>query len=753
MAETTLVLGGELPNGSSGLREEGLDLHSLLDVFRKRRLVVMWAVAIGLALAVAICIFMTPRYDATDTLNINPEGGASIDLGNLSDLMTGAGGLDWDAIVQTQVLIISSDPLAWDVIKTLRLDRSPTFMHPGLLSYFSHCKLAVTPPGKGLDNIPNCQRYAMLQRFAKELDVQALPKTQALQIRFRSPDPELAAKVVNQLAAAYLHYNFMTRYNATMQASGWLQDRLSEMKRNMETAETNLAAYQKSAGIIGTDETDNLAIDQLTDMGKQLTDAEADRILKEANYRLAMTGNPELIGNIVPDSVLPTLRSQEAQLKVALAEAQAEYGRRYPKVVQLQAQLDEVEHSLTREISDIQSRFRSEFEAAQHTEQNLGGSVNRLKQEAFSESAKFDRYDLLRDEVTSTQDLYDDLLKKLNEASVTAGLKATNVDVVAPADVPVKATLPNVPIFLAAGFAGGLLIGIICVFILENLDHSIRGYEDAQQITSLPVVGLLPHVSLNNGRDPAKLSGNGRIDSDICPTKSEFSEAVRSLRTALLLAAPGKPPGVIMLTSPLPEEGKSLISLNLAATLARANQRVLIVDADLRRGTLLQPDPDGRTPGLSGCLTGAARWQDQIREIPLEAGQLFVLPSGLRPPNPAELLGSPQMSDLIRALRGEFDHVVVDTAPIAIVTDPAVLSRHADAVLLVARINRTTRFALEDARRTLARVSGRIAGIVLNDDNVARRYYGYRGYRRYYSYYSDNGHRKSLHRALTGGKN
>jgi capsular exopolysaccharide synthesis family protein len=736
MADSSLIRKSELFKQPPVSRSEGLDLHALLGAFRRRRRVIIYSIVICVLVAATVCIFMTPRYDAINMLNINPQGGSSIDLGNLTDLMSGSGGLDWDAVVQTQVLIVSSDPLAWDTIRTLRLDQDPTFMRPGLLNAISKCKMIVTPPNQSPDGIPPCRRFKMLSRFSKALEVQALPKSQAVQIRFRSEDPALAAKVVNQLTSAYLHYNFTTRYNATMQASGWLQDRLNEMRQNMENAQSNLTSYQKSAGIIGTDETDNLAIDQLTDMGKQLTEAEADRIVKEANYRLAMTGNPELIGTIVPDSVLPTLRSQEAQLNVSLAEAKAEFGPRYPKVIQLQSQIAEVQRSLTTEISNIQARFKSEFESAQHSQEKLHDSVDRLKQEAFSESAKFNRYDLLRNEVTSTQDLYDDLLKKLNEAGVTAGLRSTNVDVIAPAEAPIKPTLPNVPMFLFAGIASGLVIGVMCVFILENLDHSIRGFEDMQLITSLPVVGVLPHVSFNGPHNAGELNGNGGISKNLCSARSEFSEATRILRTSLLLAAPGKPPKVIMMTSALPAEGKSMVSLNLAATLARSARRVLLVEADLRRGSLVQGNAASRGLGLSGCLTGQANWQDQIQQIPLEDGQLFVLPAGPHPPNPAELLGSQQMINLLQTLRLEFDHIVIDTAPVAVVTDAVVLSPLADVLLIVARINRTTRFALEHTHRTLARATDHIAGVVLNDDNVAERYYGYGDHHKYYSYYA-----------------
>lgn len=720
--------------------EDGIDLHSLLHMFARRKRIVAYAIAAGLLLAIATCWIMTPQYDAVDTLNINPEGGNSLDLGDLTDLMSGATGLDWEAKVQTQVLIISSEPLAWEVVRELRLDRNPAFMRPGLLDRFSHCKLTMTPPASTFESIPPCRQYAMLKRFSKALDVEAVPKTQAIQIRFRSVDPSLSASIVNTLAAAYLHYNFITRYNATMQASSWLQDRLAEMRHNMESAEANLAAYQKSANIIGTDESDNLATDQLSDMGKQLTDAEADRIVKESHYRLAMTGNPELIGNIVPDSVLPTLRSQQAQLNVLLAQAESEYGDKYPKVIQLKSQLTEVHAALEKETADIQARFKSEFDAAQHTEDNIRAAMDQLQQKAFAESAKFDRYDMLRNEVNSTQDLYDDLLKKLNEAGVTAGLKSTNVDVIAPAQAPVKPTLPAVPLFFLVGILGGLVIGVIGVIVIDNLDHTIRGFDDAQEIAGAPVIGLLPHASFDANGVSASValseSGSLRL-SRLCAPRSEFTEAVSSLRTSLLLSSPGKPPKVIMVASPLPAEGKSLISLNLGAALARLGRRVLVIDADLRRGALLNQIQGDAMQGLSGCITGAAEWQDEIAKFPLpqDDGTLYVLPSGLRPPNPAELLGSPQMAKLLDAIREEFDHIIVDTAPVAIVADAMVLSKLVDAVLLLARLNKTTRFALADATRSLVRVSARVTGIILNDEDVARRYYGYGNYKHYYSYY------------------
>ncbi|MGD0829512.1 MAG: polysaccharide biosynthesis tyrosine autokinase [Terracidiphilus sp.] len=719
--------------------DTGLDLHKVIESFQKRKLLLILSVAIGFTVALVTCVFMTPRFDAVTDLNIHPESSGALDLGDLAEVASGAGGLDWDAKVQTEVLIISSAPRAWDVISQLRLDQDKTFMEPSVLDVFSNCKLRVTPANKPIDSVSPCLRYKILQKFSKTLDVENLPKSQVVEIRFRSKDPKLAANVVNRLAISYLQYNFVTRYQATMQASGWLQDRLTVMKQDVEDAGTQLADYQRTANIIGTDETDNLAVNQLSDMGKQVTDAEADRILKEAKYRLAMTGNPELIGTIVPDSVLPTLRSQEAQLNTSLAQAKAEYGARYPKVVQLQSQLDQVHKSLTEETANIQARFKSEYDAALHTESDLQKSMDRLKENAFSQSAKFNKYVLLKNEADAKEQLYDDLLKKLNEAGVSAGLKSTNVDVIASADVPVKPALPNVPVFLAVGTAGGLIFGILGVVILENLNRSIGTIEDVTQVVNLPIMGMLPHVSPENLRftPNSESSGVPLLQVAIQRPQSEYAEAISALRSALLLASAGAPPKVIMLTSSLPAEGKSLTSVNFAASLALANRRVLLVDADLRRGALVTRGPGRQMSGLTGCLSGATSWRNEAQSVPLDSGSLMILPSGIRPPNPAELLGSTTMEALVKEWRNEFDFILFDTPPVAIVTDGVVLSPLMDAVLLIARMNKTSRLALKESYSRLSLVSQKLLGVIVNDMDLAKQYYGYGygSYRKYYTYY------------------
>lgn len=728
---------GGAPRRGSDPENGGLDLNQVLDPFRKRKLFNFASIGAGLLLASLTCVFIVPKYDGVVDLNIHSEGSGALDLGDLAEFANGGGGLDWDSKVQTQVLILSSDPLAWDVVSQLRLDQNPVFMRPGLFNFLSSCKLRVTPPGKSIAAVPPCLRYQILRRFSKALDVRTLPKTQAVEIRFRSTDPQLAADVANRLTASYLQHNFLIRYQATMQASGWLQDRLKEMKKDVEVAGDQLADYQKSANIIGADASNNLAVSQLSDMGKQLTNAEADRIVKEANYRLAMTGNPELIGAIVPDSVLPTLRGQEAQLNSQLAQAKAEFGPKYPKVVQLQSQVDQVQHALTVEVANIQSRFKSEYEAALHSEADLQKSMDRLKQDAFSQSAKFTKYVLLKNEADAKEQLYDDLLKKLNEAGVAAGLKSTNVDVIAPADLPIKPALPNIPVFLAFGTAAGIFFAVLGTYLLEQLDHSIRSISEVEEILKLPILGMLPHLAIDHPQfEPTSESDQQThlLRMAVQSQPPEFSEAVSALRSALLLAFAGTPPKVILVTSPLPSEGKSLVSAQLAASLAWAGRRVLLVDANLRQASLFAVK-ERNLSGLKGCLSGEVHWRDQLHTAPVEGGGFALLSAGARPPHPAELLGSKQMGDLIDEWRKDFDFILIDTPPAVIVTDAVVLSPFADAILLLVRLNSTHHFALSQAYARLEMVSQKFMGVILNDVNVSRQYYGNSHAHQYDSYY------------------
>ncbi len=742
------IMRGAGEAGDTG-RSDEITLSDLIRVLRRRKQIILTSVIVVFLLGGLYCALKTRRYEAVADLAINPEGSDALDMGDITASL-GGGGLGFDQKLETQVRILKSDSLAWTVLGALRLDKQPAFAGQRKFVFFGRYSVPDAPEDVELTG-PQ-RRNELLARFRGALTVQTISRTQAVEITFRNADAKLAREIVNHLVSAYTQRTFMTRYNDTMNASDWLSGQLVQLKSTIQESQARLSQLQKKTGIFGTDENDNLVLSRLNDLSKELTDAEADRILKEAKYRVAQSGNPELLGIIVPDSVLPVLRGQQADLKTQLAQANSEYGPKYPKVIQLKNQLAEVEQSLQTEIADIQERFRTDYEVSAGAERQLQSAFQGQKQQAYNMSEGLDQYGILKREVESGNDLYEDLLKKLKEAGVVASLKAATVDVIDPATLPTKPVEPNTSLVLALSLLLGLGAGIACTFIAESLDNLIRSPEEVEILTGAPLFGMIPHIkgmvphsepgrlktSGDEGSSPWDGSKQGSLVTVLRPN-SQASEGFRSLRTALLLASAGTPPRTVLIASALPGEGKTTVSMNIAAALTQRSARVLLVDADLRRGVLAERLEMGKNPGLSGSLTGAANWRDVVEALP-NAANLFVLQAGPRPPNSAELLGSVQMHELLEQWKSEYDHVIIDSAPCLVVTDAVLVAQKTDVVLLVSRLAVTPRRALQRASELLQSGNGRLTGIVVNDVRVAEHYYGYGygyGYGKYHGYYSE----------------
>jgi succinoglycan biosynthesis transport protein ExoP len=687
------------------------------------------------------CIVKTPRYEAVADLAINPEGSNSLDMGDITASL-GGGGLGFDEKLETQVHILKSKSLAWTVINELRLDHEPTFAGGPKFVFFGPRNCS-----DHLDQMermsPEC-RNAILRKFNKSLTVLTIPRTQAVEITFRDANPTLAREVVNHLASAYTQRTFMTRYDDTMKSSDWLSGQMVQLKKTTEDSQSKLSKFQKQTGIFGTDENNNLVLSKLDDLSKELTDAEADRILKEAQYRVAQSGNPELIGTIVPDSVLPVLRGQEADLKIKLAQATSEYGPHYPAVIQLDNQLAQVEKSLQKEIADIRERFRTAYEVSSGTEKQMRAGFDQQKQMANDMSEGLDQYGILKREVESNNDLYQDLQKKLKEAGVVASLKAATIDPIDMATLPTKPVEPNIPLVLVLSIIFGLGTGVGLTFAAENLDNVARSTEEFEALTAIPLFAVIPHLNIERkkqsgqeGAADAEASQNASIVSLQRPN-SQFAEAFRALRTALQLASAGTPPKRVLIASAVPEEGKTTICLNLAAVFSQRTERVLLVDSDLRRGPVQERLGILKNFGLSGSLTGVGNWRDAVVALP-KIPNLFVLQCGAHPPNPAELLGSTQMHGLLEEWEAEYDRVIIDSPPVLLVTDAVLIAQWIDVVLLVSRIGVTPRAGFRRAAELLQTGTAKLTGLVVNDSGTSDHYYGYGyGYGSKKGYYSDD---------------
>jgi succinoglycan biosynthesis transport protein ExoP len=518
--------------------------------------------------------------------------------------------------------------------------------------------------------------------------------------------------------------------------------------------------YQKEHEILGIDEKQNITTAKLDELNKALTAAESDRMDKESVYRLVQSGDVETVASAVSaldaagagiqsaSSLLGSLRSKEADLKIQAAQLNTQFGPSYPKLAQLNSQLKEIDAQILQETKKVAGEVRGQYMAAVQRESLLHDALEKQKQEENKLNESAIDYSILKRDLDSYRQLYEGLMEKMKEAGVSAGLKSNNFRIVDVARVPTGPIEPNIPRNLAFAFILGLTSGVGLAFLQEGLDNTVRTSEQAQMISGLPALGMipLPARTAREGANPKRLviaTSSKEAVELVAQSRphSQMAESYRALRTSLLLTNLGAPPKVIIVTSALPQEGKTTTSMNTALVLAQKGVRVLLIDADLRRPSIHKILGMGPRSGLSNVLTGSATLQQTITRSSI-LPNLYILPAGTPPPNPAELLASTNMRDVLEELRGQYDHIVVDTPPTLSVTDAVVLSPRADAIVLVIRSGQTTKQALRRSRDILTQVNAKVSGVLLNAvDLTSPDYYYYYEYQSKYSrYYRDESH-------------
>jgi polysaccharide biosynthesis transport protein len=688
---------------------------------------------------------MVPVYEASGSIEINKPDSGLVNFNNSPTF-----NIDYydPTELETEVMILQSDLLALQVVKELALDRRPEFggKAPALPS-----SLDLAPDPLQTDS---GRTSGLLSGFRGNLKVTLSPNTHIIKVSFRSPDKDLTANVVNTLMSTYAENNFKSRFDSTMQASDWLSKQLVDLQMKVETSQEKLVRYQKEHEILGIDEKQNITTAKLDELNKALTAAESERMDKESVYRLVQAGDADTIASAasVLDSAGPAgqsasallegLRSKQADVTIQVAELSTQFGPSYPRVAQLNGQLKEIDTQILGESKKVAGKIRGQYMAALQRENMLHDALEKQKQEANKLNESAIQYSILKRDLESYRQLYEGLMEKMKEAGVSAGLKSNNFRIVDIARVPTSPIEPNVPRNLAFALMLGLSSGVGLAFLLEGLDNTVRTTEQAQMISGFAPLGMIPLGSrtAREGANSKRLviaTSKEAVElvTQVRP-QSQMAESYRALRTSLLLSNLGAPPKVIMITSALPQEGKTTTSINCAVVLAQKGVRVLLIDADLRRPSIHKTLGMGPRSGLSNVLTGSATLEQAItRSSALP--NLSVLPAGTPPPNPAELLASTNMRDVLEELRGQYDHIVVDTPPTLSVTDAVVLSPRADAIVLVIRSGQTTKQALRRSRDVLMQVNAKVSGVLLNAVDLSSPdyyyYYEYQGkYSRYY---------------------
>jgi polysaccharide biosynthesis transport protein len=714
--------------------------HSLSDywhILLKRKWIVVVSVVVVFVTTALISLHTTRIYEAVTRITIAPPTSNPLnfkDNNNSAEIIE-----DPQAGINTQVKILQSDTMAELVIRRLNLDTRVDFA--GESRKQSNGGIALSQS----EAQESARQESLIRKLQGSMKVQQVPDTTLVEIKYSDPSPALAAEIANGITAAYIEQNVKSRYESTMQAADWLSKQLADMQIKMETSQAKLVQYQKEHAIVGTDDKQNLTTEKLDELNKELTEAQADRIQKESLSQVATSGNPEALSAVLQDPILTALHQRQTELQTRYALLSSQFGPNYTQVKEIQSQLDQINKSYHEQVQNSVNRIQNDYQTALKREQMLQAALAEQTGIAEQLNQSAIEYKILQQEADSNRQLYDGLLQQLKEASLAAGLNSSNTRVVDRARIPLYPTQPNIPRNLEFALLVGLVGGIALAFGLEALDSTVRTPEQAENISGLPILGVIPMQQVSDktasnvarSRILNKIPRNNAVPRPLISyldPHSEITEAYRALRTSILLSSVSHPPRSILITSSVPKDGKTMTCINTAIVLAQQGKRILLVDADMRRPSVHNAFGLKGQIGLSNILTGGARAGDAIQAT--VQPNLFVLPAGLVPPHPSELLSSSLMRDLLKKWCEEYDHVIIDSPPVITVTDAVLLSVQTDAVLLIIRSGQTTAAHVRRTRNLLQSVKADVLGVVVNAADLASPdYYYYYGSK--YGYYAE----------------
>jgi succinoglycan biosynthesis transport protein ExoP len=686
--------------------ERNVPLAAYWYVLLKHRWTIFSVTFVLTTVAAIVSFLMTPIYKATAHLEIEPETpGASADLYQRADAD--------DPFLQTQIQVLKSENLAWQTIGQLGLAAS----------------LGVIPPEALTKEEIDKHKVQLIGAFDNDLKIELLPKTRMLSVGFEGPEPQLAAQVATSLVNNYLDYNFRQKYEA-IRRSGWMEQQLDELKANVQKSQQALVTYEQQNQIVNSGDKQNVLEQMLGDLSRNLTNATSDRIEKESLYRQVLA-NRNQMASLVHDDLLEKLEEKLADLKEQHTQTVAQYGPNFPNAKRLQLEVDEAQAQIEREQNRVLDRMNRDFNAAYNRERLAETAVFHQKDDVGRLNQLLVQDNILRHEFDTNQQLYESLLQRMKDATVSAGLRSTNihlVDSALPPRVPVR---PRKLMNIAIAFWAGMILGVMVAFAKEALDSSIKTAEEAEALIVTPALGIIPFERISGflKRAISKKSGVDQLALTLTKRPNcSMSEAFRALGTAV--CRPSNSIKTLLIASAQNGEGKTTTALNLAQALAQRKGPVLIMDCDLRKGGVAQALGIRNHKGLSNVLSGELD-VSQVAQQYAPQPNLWVLTSGPVPFNPVRLLASQNMATLLDRLAESFEYVIIDSPPVLAVTDAAILSCLVDGVLLVAASGSTERGGLVRTRRILVGAGARILGIAVNKLDPRSPGYGNYAYSHY----------------------
>lgn len=713
-------------------QEEDAHLKDYLHILLRRKWIVI-TVFLAVITTVTIATFMTrPLYKATVTLKIDQENQNMMMFKDALAIQ-----MPEQDYYETQFRILKSKNLAIRVIRKMRLDSNPEFS--------GRAKVAATAQPKTVSFLKQNTSAkddeidpSIVGAFIGRLEVNPQPKSRLVNVSFISYEPALAQKVANTTAQSYIELNMESKYASTQQGREWLEQQLDIMKAKVEQGEEKLNQYAAQNQIIFLSQDDkssnmNITTQKLTEISTELTTATADRIHQEALYREIYSGDPESSSYLMNNKLIQDLKKDAAGFEAEYNQNLKTYKPDYPKMVKQKALVDQYKNKIASETKRIMQSVKKDYEAAVKREEYLQKAFEKQKQEALDLNSRSVQYQILKRETDTNKELYNGLLQKLKESGISASLPTNNIVVLDTAEMPRSPFKPQRARNIILSMILGLFGGIGLAFFTEYLDSTIKTPEDIEKKIFMPSLGIVPvHTDTTDSKNmPVEYISY----SD---SRSVLSEAYASIRTYLLFSSAGKPPKVMMVTSAQREEGKTTTAINTAISLTKSNAKAILIDADMRKPRIHKVFKVSNTVGLSSFLSGNCEFDSKMIKATKVTG-LDILTSGPIPPNPAELLSSYRLRDLIKGLYPLYDFMIFDTPPMLGLADAAIASTQTDGVILVVKSGHTPKEAAQQAKKILEGVDAKILGVVLNGISHSNMKYGnYSYYQYYYQNYSSD---------------
>lgn len=693
----------------------------------KHRILILGCFLGALAIGAALTLLMTPIYTATATLQIDREAARVVTSEDVSPRENMSQG---EEFFQTQYGLLRSRSLAERVVESLGLGSSDQALATLGVEAADRTGSAAVQAER--------RRGLALEAVQDGLSVAPIRGSRLVAVSFDNPDPVMAARVANAFAENFIQSNLDRKYESSSYAREFLEERIAQTKGRLEDAERQLVAYAANQQIInvGSDEgdasggsTQSLASNNLVALNNALASARAARVGAEEKWRSARTNQLMTLPDVLQNPSIQRLSEQRAQLDSEYQQKLSIYQADYPEMVRLRAQITEVDGQIQSLAANIRSSIQNQYLVAANEERALQAQVNALKGDVLDLRDRSIQYNILQRELDTTRTLYESLLQRYKEIAVTGDVTANNISIVDSARPPAVPSKPNMMINLALAALFGLGLGIVAALVLEALDETVATPDDVEKKLGVPVLGVVP--LLDKGQTTA---------AALADIRSGFSEAYYSLRTALQFSTPDGAPASLLVSSARPAEGKSTTAYAVALNLARVGKRVLLIDGDLRNPSMHRVVGVDNERGMSNLLSGSTDLPSVVQRT--RQDNLFFIPCGPLPPNPAELWGSDRLRHFLAEAGQSFDHVVVDGPPVLGFADSPLLAASVGGVLFVLESRGTRRGQARGALRRLKVGRARLLGAVLTKFNAKTNSYG--GYDYAYDYnYGAEGEPKS----------